>query len=219
MFGATNTTMAPFRSASEHELALLTDEQLVAHAQAARSAHDAGQATLALQLLVYRYERIARAVVRRKVPDHVVEDVLLDGFVAATAAVLDNPPEAKSERQVRGWVLRIVSNHCANWWRGRGERELDEMPLLDPADEDANGWEPGARDPGYDVVPYQDIVDRELDKLSANHRRAVELRVFDGHSSKETVELLRQELGWETTANNIDAIASRFRRDCRRHNR
>lgn len=205
-----------FQRLSESHLADLESPALLRYVHAARAAEDHEGAGLGLQLLVWRYRRLIRALVASKVPEHRVAEVADFCVAECAAAVLQSPPDAQNERHLRGWMASVVHNKIVSWWRRNARHEdVWSLDVAAPDDDDGASWDVPTIEAGYAVVEYGDVVERQLGRLSDTHRRVVELRVFDGLPSREVAERMRADHGERVTSTNIDQIASRFRRDCR----
>jgi DNA-directed RNA polymerase specialized sigma24 family protein len=177
-----------FRALGEIELARLEDDALIAYVRAARAAGD-GSARLALAVLVYgHWHNVARRVAL-KVPPSFVEDVTSDVLVSAIQSAFDGV----SEGEFAVWLRTITARRIADFHRRRAASTvpLDEVELEAP--------EAG-------VVVLEDALERVLGRLSASHRRVVELVVFEGRPASAVDGL---------SAANVHQIASRFRRALR----
>ena len=54
----------------------------------------------------------------------------------------------------------------------------------------------------------------QLELLSEEHRAIILLRLVGDNSSKQVVEILSSQYGWDYSANNVDQITRRFRGEC-----
>ena len=177
-----------FRPLGEAELARLDDDALIAYVRAARAAgHGSGR--LALAVLVYgHWHNVARRVAL-KVPAAAVEDVTSDVLVSAIQSAFDG----SSEGEFRVWLSTITARRIADFHR---RPRASTVPLDDV----------GAAAPEESVVVVADAVERVLGRLSAEHRRVIELVVFAGLAASEVDGV---------SAANVHQIASRFRRALR----
>lgn len=177
-----------FRALGESELVRLDDDALIAYVRAARAAGDRS-ARVALAVLVYgHWHNVARRVAL-KVPPAAVEDVTSDVLVSAIQSAFDGV----SVGEFAVWLRTITARRVADFHRrGRGLT----VPLDDVSVEA----------PEAGVVVLQDAVERVLGRLSASHRRVVELVVFEGHAASEVDGV---------SAANVHQITSRFRRALR----
>jgi DNA-directed RNA polymerase specialized sigma24 family protein len=176
-----------FRALGESELVRLGDDALISYVRAARSAGHAS-ARLALAVLVYGHWHNVSRRVALKVPPSAVEDVTSDALVSALQSAFDG----SSEGEFHVWLRTITARRIADFHR----RPAVSVPLEDVSVEA----------PEEGVVVVADAVERVLARLSAEHRRVVELVVFDGLAASEVDGV---------SAANVHQITSRFRRALR----
>jgi RNA polymerase sigma factor (sigma-70 family) len=177
-----------FRALGEAELGRLDDDALIAYVRSARSdGHPS--ARVALAVLVYgHWHNVARRVAL-KVPPAAVEDVTSDVLVSAIQSAFDG----SSEGEFHVWLRTITARRIADFHR----RPRPVTVGLD--DVVAEAPEEGA-------VVVADAVERVLGRISAEHRRVVELVVFEGLAASEVEGV---------SAANVHQITSRFRRALR----
>jgi RNA polymerase sigma-70 factor (ECF subfamily) len=175
-----------FRPLAEPELVRLDDDALLAYVAAARRQRDPS-ARLALAILVYgHWHNVARRVAL-KVPAEAVEDVTSEVLVSAIGAAFDG----SSAGEFRVWLGTITARRIADFHRrSRPVAGLDEELAA----------------PSEGAVEVTDAVARVLGRLSDEHRRVVELVVFEGLAASEVDGV---------TAANVHQITSRFRRALR----
>lgn len=169
----------------------------------------------ATQLLVYLQLGLIFSVVAAKTPTNQVDEVADGAMVEAVAAVLRNPPELVNLKQFRGWLAKIAANHSAGITRAGAEQARRASQSLD--DESADGQKPhelSAEDERYDAIGDREIFKEQLELLSEEHRAIILLRLIADNSSKQVVEILSSEHGWDYSANNVDQITRRFRGEC-----
>lgn len=197
-----------FRPLSDEQVNGRSDEQVLEYVVAARAAGEVGHATRALQILVWGYRGIVAVRVGLKVPKHDVDDVADAALLRAVAAALK--PDAfrgSSIGEFRRWTHTIVDRQVVDYWRRR-ERSVDETELKDEREGDEDSWGAvGVSEDEAAAVDVQAVIDHALGELSAEHRRSVELYVFDCLSARETAE----KMGNPMTENNVHQIAKRFR--------
>jgi RNA polymerase sigma-70 factor (ECF subfamily) len=176
-----------FRPLAEPELVRLDDDALIAYVRSAR-AQGHPSARLALAVLVYgHWHNVARRVAL-KVPSEAVEDVTSEVLVSALQSAFDG----SSAGEFHVWLRTITARRIADFHRrARPVEGLDEQVAAVPDD--------GA-------VDLTDAVSRVLGRLSSEHRRVVELVVFEGLAASEVDGV---------SATNVHQITSRFRRALR----
>ena len=188
--------MPPFHCLDETGLGRLEDDALVDYMRRARVAGDPS-AGLALSILVHGHWHNVVRRVRLKVPEQHVEDLAGDIVVDAISSSFDG----SSVGQFQAWLNTIVQRAIADFFR-RGPGRI----TIDPGE----GPEPAvAGDAG--VVELVDVVDRVMERLRPEHRRVVEIMLFEGGTA---VDAARGLPGM--SEDNAHQICSRFRRALRR---
>ena len=199
-----------------YDLDRLADERLLDYALAARAAGDRDTMADALARLVFRYraDLVRRASI--KVPRADAEEIASETMADAVRASF----RGNTIAAFRALVTRILRRRIADYYERR-ERSVDEVPLADE-----HGDADGARGPDVAIVPDEtagvllaDLVKRELESLSARHRRAAELYAIEGASAAEAAACVNAEFPDEDpqmSEINVHQIASRFREDLRR---
>jgi DNA-directed RNA polymerase specialized sigma24 family protein len=177
-----------FRALGETDLGRLDDEALIAYVRAARS-HGDGSARVALAVLVYgHWHNVARRVAL-KVPPAAVEDVTSDVLVSALQSAFDG----SSEGEFHVWLRTITQRRIADFHRRAGAATVGLEDVVVEAPEEG-------------VIGVTDAVERVLARVGAEHRRVVELVVFEGRAASEVDGV---------SAANVHQITSRFRRALR----
>jgi DNA-directed RNA polymerase specialized sigma24 family protein len=177
-----------FRALGEADLGRLDDDALIAYVRSARR-HGHASSRVALAVLVYgHWHNVARRVAL-KVPAAAVEDVTSEVLVSALQAAFDG----SSEGEFHVWLQTIAARRIADFHR----RPRPVTVGLDDVSVEA---------PEQGVVVVADAVERVLERLSAEHRRVVELVVFGGLAASEVDGV---------SAANVHQITSRFRRALR----
>jgi RNA polymerase sigma factor (sigma-70 family) len=182
-------TPGEFRPLDQAALERLDDDPLIAYIRAARSEGHAS-AALALAILVHRHWRNVERRVRMKIPPSDVEDVTGDVIVDAIASAFDG----KSAGEFRAWLNTITRRAIADFFR-RGPGRFK------PAGEDAP--EPVAPSEAG-LVEARDAIERVMATLRPDHRRVVDLVVFEDRPAADTA----REMGM--TEANVYQIKSRF---------
>lgn len=193
--------MPPFRPRSDLELADLDADGLVAHIRAAREAGDAGQARLALRMVVYTHLRDVERRVALKVPAEDVEEVAGAAFESAFKAAFDGT----SVGEFRALLNRIVDRRVADYHRRRPPRRV---PLVDGDGEPGVESESGR-------IEVESAVEQALGELNPVHRAVVERVVFSADEPPAHVVAGEVNAALAPTppmsATNVHQIASRFR--------
>ena len=218
-----NEMPKPFIEITEEQLlAWSQDEEgikrLLRYVHGARQAGRPELAAGALTILLISQEKIVRGYVGRTIPRQEVEEVTGSALVELVESIHDNPPEAVNLTQLRGWMSVVVYRHCAGIYRTRQEEFRRSLASLDEEYADGGSlYEARAGNPdfGYDLSDYMDVVARNLEDLSDEHRLVIGYSVFADMPSKEVAEVLAERHDLDFTPNNIDQIAGRFRRKCR----
>lgn len=192
------------RPLSAHDLPPLSDEQLIAYVAAMRARGERDAAALGLAHLVYGHWENVRRRVSLRVPAADVDDVAGEVITSAVTSAFDGT----SEGEFVVWMGRIAQRRIADYHRAKARRISAES--LDAVTE--AGYEPSA-DGGVDRTGYlevQTIIQELLGERSPEHRRVVEVMVFDdlpASSAQAAVPGLSEA--------NAYKIVSRFRRDLR----
>jgi len=189
----------PFRARPEAELSRLSDEDLIGYLRAAHAAGALDAARTALQVLVFGYWSHVAFRLERKLPAHVVEDVTGDVIVRAIQSAFSG----QSVGEFRSWLNTITDRAIADFYRLR-ERRPEETPL-EHEGEEGHTREPAAPD-GRGYVEVQAVIESLLEDLRPDHRRVVELVVFEDRPASSVAA----EVEGMTSA-NVYQIVSRFR--------
>lgn len=196
-------TEALFRPLPDHELQRLDDDSLLAYIGAARDARDAESTQRGLAIMVFGYWGSVVARLAMKLPAQEVDDVAAEVMSHAITSTFSG----QSRGEFRVWLNTIVDRRAADFYRARG-RHIDAAPLPGPDSEsdDLNpAVEPMAPDErGY--VETRAVVEEALEALSSEHRRVVEMLVFDG----EPADRAAAEVDG-MSVDNAYQVAHRFR--------
>ena len=193
-------------------------ERLLRYVQRARQAGRLDLAADALIILLSSQERIVRGYVKKTMPSQDAYEVSGSAMLELLESIHANPPEALSLAHFRGWMKVVVYRHCSGIYRTRKDEWRRSLASLDEEYGDGGAVYASSAsesDFGYEQAEYMDIVLRNLEKLSEEHRLVVGYRVFADMPSSEVCEVLAEQHGHDFTPNNIDQIAGRFRRKCR----
>ena len=197
--------MASFTPKSENELDLLGDDALIDYVRAARDAGQSAAGTVALGILVFGHWANVTRRVALKVPARDVEDVAGEVITSAIRSAFDGV----SVGEFHVWLGVITRRRIADYHRAReNDPTIVPLPGGGDADEPTGPELAGMSEEGY--VEVQDTIERVLARLSDDHRRVVELLVFDGFSAREAAE---QVPGM--TEANAHQVVSRFRKALR----
>jgi RNA polymerase sigma factor (sigma-70 family) len=190
-----------FRPLDEPALVRLADDALVEYMRQARAAGHASAAD-ALAILVYGHWHNVERRVRMKVPALHVEDLTGDIVADAIASAFGGT----SVGEFGSWLSTITQRAIADFYRrGRGGEPI--VPLT--AGEDDPPAEPAVpADQGE--VEVRDAIERVMAALREDHRRVVDMVVFD---DRPAADACREVAGM--TEANVHQIVSRFRRALR----
>ena len=188
-----------FRPLSETELGRLTDEELITYLRRAHTAGALDAARLALQILVHGYWNHVLYRLERKLPAQSVEDATSDVIVRAIQSAF----AGQSVGEFRSWLNTITDRATADFYRARSRRP-EETPL-ERDEEEGPSTEPAVSDDaGY--IEVQMVLEQALGELREDHRRVVEIVVFEDRPAAEGAD----QVEGMTTANAYQVV-SRFR--------
>lgn len=194
---------SPFRELSEQELALLTDDELIAYIRGARTARRPSAATLALQMLVFGYWDTLVARAGLKLPVSATEDVAAIALESAIKSAFDG----ESIGEFRSWLHTILARKISEYYRSReGKPKLVPLISENAADEQVWGEEPSVDAPDGTLVDLRRAIEHAYSELGAGHRAVVDLYVFAEYSAGETTGATGE------SENNVHQIGSRFRK-------
>lgn len=208
--------MPGFRRLSEHQLDGLSDDELVDYIRRARAEGELVAMRTAIQVLAYGSYDEVHARVRMKMQSQSDADVEMVTDEVVGGAMLA-AFRGESVGEFRALVTRILKRRVADYYRSsRSEMFLEPLAAEHEGEEGVWGNVPVDPEDEVGAVWAADLLERTLAELSPAHRAAVEHRLA-GHSSKEAAELVNNHLAGELerpmTADNVDQINSRFRRD------
>jgi RNA polymerase sigma factor (sigma-70 family) len=188
-----------FQRLDETSLERLDDDRLVDYMRRARAAGDSS-AGVALAVLVYgHWDKVERRV-RMKVPEQYVEDLTAEIVADAVASAFDGA----SVGQFLSWLNTITQRAIADHYRrGAGRERVEAL-------DDPDAVEPPA--PGEDgEVAVRDAIERVLATLRPDHRRVVDIVVFEDRPARDAVAAVEG-----MSEDNVHQVVSRFRRALRR---
>ena len=202
---------------NEHDLARLSDDELIARAVKAR---ERGQHELVRQILgvlvFKRYDNVKRRV-SIKVPPKDVEDVAMEAVASAIRAAF----EGSSVGEFVNFLNTIVARRIADYHR---RPEVETTRLAEEAEGETEAWANvlGKGDPNdwvADTIDAAAAIRQALNELKPPHRRVVELFVFTELNADETADAVNMEYEAELetpmSETNVHQIASRFRKRVR----
>ena len=192
-----------FRTRSEHELNALSDDELIAYVRDARAEGALAEGRLALQILVFGHWDIVAARLRMKLPAHAVEDTT--GEVIASA--IGSSFAGESVGEFKSWLNTILRRKIVDFYRER-ERTIDAEPLEGEHDDRPTIQPLSPDDAGY--VETQLVIEGVLGELRDDHRRVVEIIVFQARSADEACAEVDG-----MTPDNAYQIVRRFRKRLR----
>jgi DNA-directed RNA polymerase specialized sigma24 family protein len=180
-----------FRPLDEAELERLDSDALIDYMRRARAAGHPS-AGLALAILTYGHWDSVQRRVRMKVPEADAEDVTAEVIADAIASAFDGT----SVGQFLSWLDTITRRAIADFYRrGPGRMRPEELPPTGPIAPSSEG-----------VVEVRDAIERVMARLRPDHRRVVDIVVFEDGAAADAV----RELPGRTEA-NVHQIVSRFR--------
>ena len=192
-----------FRTPSEPELNALVDDALFAYMRDARAAGALAEGRLALQIMVFGHWDIVTARLRMKLPAHAVEDTA--GEVIAGAITSSFAGESIGE--FKSWLNTILRRKIVDFYRER-ERTIEADPLESEHDDRPSPQPLSPDDAGY--VETQIVIESVLGELRDDHRRVVEIIVFQARSADEACAEVDG-----MTPDNAYQIVRRFRQRLR----
>ena len=194
---------SPFRELSEQELALLTDDELIAYIRGARTARRPSAATLALQMLVFGYWDTLVARAGLKLPVSATEDVAAIALESAIKSAFDG----ESIGEFRSWLHTILARKISEYYRSReGKPKLVPLITEHAGDEDVWGEEPSVEPADGTLVDLRRAIERAYTELGTGHQAVVDLYVFSEYSASEASAQTGEG------ENNVHQIGSRFRK-------
>lgn len=180
-----------FRPLDEAGLERLDDEALIEYMRKARaSGHPSAAGALAI--LVFGHWPNVERRVRMRVPSIHVEDLTGDIVADAVASAF----EGTSVGEFVSWLSTITQRAVADFYRrGPGRmKQADELPAEPTAPSEAG------------VVAARDAIERVMRTLRPDHRRVVDMVVFEDRAAAEAARAVDG-----MSEANVHQIVSRFR--------
>lgn len=203
-----------FRPKREAELDSLSDEELIAYIASARDSGHNDEARVALGVLAFRRLPDVRRRVLLKVPRDDADDVAME----AMASALKSAFAGSSVGEFVNLLHTITDRRVADFHR---RRKPANAPLPEDHEEAEEIWGEGAISGDFSSkVDLQSVIEQTMEELSEQHRRVVDLYVFQRDSAKETAAEVNMSSGdaldtdaldTEMTEDNVHQIAKRFR--------
>jgi RNA polymerase sigma factor (sigma-70 family) len=180
-----------FRPLDEAALERLDDEALIEYMRQARVSGDPS-AAVALAILVFGHWPNVERRVRIKVPPAHVEDLTGDIVADAIASAF----EGESVGEFVSWLSTITKRAISDFYRrGPGRMKQANEPVAEPTAPSEAG-----------VVAVRDAIERVMATLRPDHRRIVDVVVFEDRSAAEAAQAVDG-----MTEANVHQIVSRFR--------
>lgn len=140
--------------------------------------------TSAYELLMRRHNqrlyRLARSIVGE---DHDAEEVVQEAFVRGYSALA----QFEGRSSFATWITRIAYHEALRARRKRKRVRLNDSRLLDQS----HTTNQGEVDSQLFKTEAREMVTHAYDRLSAQHRSVIMLRLIEGLSTRETAECLR----------------------------
>ncbi|MGV6813515.1 MAG: RNA polymerase sigma factor [Phycisphaerales bacterium] len=140
--------------------------------------------TSAYELLMRRHNqrlyRLARSIVGE---DHDAEEVVQEAFVRGYGALA----QFEGRSSFATWISRIAYHEALRARRKRKRVRLNDSRLLDQS----HITNQGEADSQIFKTEAREMVTHAYDRLSAQHRSVIMLRLIEGLSTRETAECLR----------------------------
>ena len=145
----------------------------------------------AFEYLLKRYQSHVLRIVKRHMPFDKVEEVAQDVFVRAYQSL----PTFKRNDSFKQWLSTIATRTCFDFWRKHYRSR--ELPMSSLSEKHQVWLEQAISNRSSQTFheigsqeEAREILDWALDRLSAEERMVLELVYLEGHSVKETADLL-----------------------------
>jgi len=193
--------LSRFRPLSASDLERLDDEELIAYLRRAHAAGDPDATRLALQILVYGYWKHVSYRLARKLPRHVVEDATAGVIVSAIQSTFSG----QSVGEFRSWLNTIANRATVDHYRA-AQRRPQETSLEAQQEADDGAPLEGVTPDSTGYAELQMLIEQLLKAMRPDHRRVVEIIVFEDRPASAAVEEVPG-----MTADNAYQIGKRFR--------
>lgn len=204
---------------TDAELFALEDHELVAYIAKAKQAGNRDRAVAATHILLHKHEGRMRQRVALRLPEHLwhhaptVADWVLE---RVTRSALKLPLEGESIGEWVRWWTRAINRQVISFWRSRQGQALEaevELPEEHEGDEsEVRRRRPNKLGEAFDVdaqlsaLVRDQLIARVLDGIeNRKHVAIIEAAIFENLPSKEVARR------FETSADNVDQIKSRFK--------
>jgi RNA polymerase sigma factor (sigma-70 family) len=124
---------------------------------------------------------VTRILSRYNIPPADAEDVLHEAYLALVM-------RWDQIEVYEGWLIRVVQNLCAQWWRRRLHESLVQLDDLDP------GLMAEVSTPAQQQVADRRLLEQLMTSLPARHRRLLMLLFVRGWSRSEAAANTGYEL-------------------------
>jgi RNA polymerase sigma factor (sigma-70 family) len=198
-----------------HELDHLSDEELIAYAVAAREAGEVDAMADALAVIANRRLPDLTRRARVKVPPQDAEELAVQAMGEAVLARF----EGTSVGEFVKLMHTVLSRRIADYYEKR-ERTVETTDLPDEhgGDDDDLRRDVAISPSETGAVDVQSVIDQALDELSEQHRRVIELYVFEDLSAENTADQVNTEFpdsNPQMSVDNVQQIKARFKKRVR----
>jgi RNA polymerase sigma factor (sigma-70 family) len=200
------------------DLDRLSDEELIAYAVAAREASDHEAMRNALAVLAYRRLPNLTRRAALKLPPQEAPDVAQQAFGDAVMSSFEGRSVGEFVKLMYTVLSRRIADHHVKAERSPDATELPEEHRDDDAEEDRHRRDAAVSQPETGRVDAQDVVDQALGELSDEHRRTIELYVFEDLSAQDAANQFNQEFpdsNPKMSVDNVQQIKTRFKKRLR----
>ena len=147
--------------------------------------------TNAFEHIVERYQHLVLAIVRKHVPVEQIEDTVQDVFLRTYRSL----PTFRNDDGFKSWLSVIAVRTCYDFWREH--YKFRELPMSSLTEQHQAWLEATLSDQSGESFrerstqkEAREVLDWAMDRLSPAERMVLELVYLEGHSVKETAELL-----------------------------
>lgn len=191
---------------NENELARLKDDELIAHAVAARDVGDQASFEAAVKQFVAGRMGIVEFWVSKKASGHEKDEIVGDALVSIIKGA--GRIKGSSPGEVVEWMRTVTQRRIADYYRAM-EKDPGSVPIDEQPGED-DEWGPVLGTPdSTGAVEVNLVIEQVLQSRNGIKKEVVRLR-RSGFTAKETAAMCGDD---KMTSANVDAIFSRFRKD------
>lgn len=139
----------------------------------------------AFQEVYNRYEKFMVNFFYRKLWNDRIkaEDFAHDLFTK----IIDNPNLFDAQRNFKAWIFSVANNMCKNEYK---KQEIRKNTGYDVPEHYQGTDQNDGADKEVDKASFNQVLQKELDKLGDKHKEVFMLRHFDGLSLEEIAETL-----------------------------